>query len=74
MPRGRKKKDTTLTYDQRIQSIENEIADLQAQIKSKKSELKQLQKSKDKETIDEITKVIVKSGLSLDEVLARLEN
>lgn len=79
MPRGRRNKVVEKDYDTEIARIENDIAKLNDNIKSKKSELRQLKKDKikyDEQKAAEkaesekqaVVDMIERSGKSMEEI------
>lgn len=66
MPRGRKK--SNLTIEQRIEQTRADILSLQAQVRVKKAELKQLEKTQKESMVQTVAELIEKSGKSVEEI------
>lgn len=73
MPRGRKKR-VNLTLDERIVIAEQEIRELEVQLKAKKAEFMDLKKQKDEEELRRLYAAVEESGKSLDEVISWIKN
>ena len=70
MPRGRKK---IVPISEKVESVRTEIADLTAQLKKKKAELKKLEKEQAEGEKAKLMEVFASSGKTADEVIAWLK-
>lgn len=79
MARGRKKIAVEQDYDALIASSEEKIANLTEELKLEKTNLKQLRKGREsweaekkrleeQKKLEEVTKLVIESGKSLDEI------
>ena len=69
MPRGRKKQET-LTLEEQLQNLENQIEEAEMNLKSlKKKDLEAKIKEEQKE---KLYKAVLQSGKSVEEIIARL--
>ena len=73
-PKGSKNKVQTQPVEERIAAIDAEIESLQEEIKKKKAERRKLMAIKNAEDQKKLVKAVEKSGKSIDEVIAFLEN
>lgn len=72
-PKGSKNKSNALyASDERIMKCVEELETLQAKVKEKKLELKQLKAAKEKADKQKLMDVIMNSGMTPDEILTRL--
>ena len=72
-PKGSKNKSNALyASDERIMKCVEELGTLQAKVKEKKLELKQLKAAKEKADKQKLMDVIMNSGMTPDEILTRL--
>ena len=72
-PKGSKNKSNALyASDERIMKCVEELEALQAKVKEKKLELKQLKTAKEKADKQKLMDVIMNSGMTPDEILTRL--
>lgn len=72
MPRGRKKK-VELSFSERYEALKNEIQEIETNLKSKKAELKKMEKSAEEEKAKELMNAIETSGKSLEDVMEFLK-
>ena len=72
MPRGRKKK-VELSFSERYEALKNEIQEIESNLKSKKAELKKMEKSAEEEKAKELMNAIETSGKSLEDVMKFLK-
>ena len=71
MPRGRKKQET-LTLEEQLQNLENQIAEADMNLKSLKTKKKELEAKIKEEQKEKLYKAVLQSGKSVDEIIARL--
>ena len=71
MPRGRKKQET-LTLEEQLQNLENQIAEADMNLKSLKAKKKELEAKIKEEQKEKLYKVVLQSGKSIDEIIAGL--
>ena len=71
MPRGRKKQET-LTLEEQLQNLENQIAEADMNLKSLKAKKKELEAKIKEEQKEKLYKAVLQSGKSIDEIIARL--
>ena len=75
MPRTKGSKNkATLTVDERISAVTAEIESMEAKLKEKKAELRQLKVEKEEENQKKILAAVAASGKTAEEVIALLEN
>lgn len=75
MPRTKGSKNkATLTVDERISAVAAEIESMEAKLKEKKAELRQLKVEKEEENQKKILAAVAASGKTAEEVIALLEN
>lgn len=72
MPRGRKKKEV-LSFDEQVESLKNEIKEMEIKLKDKKAELKKLEKSADELKAKEFLDALSTSGKSMADVMEFLK-
>ena len=71
MPRGRKKQET-LTLEEQLQNLENQIAEADMNLKSLKAKKKELDAKIKEEQKEKLYKAVLQSGESIDEIIAGL--
>ena len=71
MPRGRKKQET-LTLEEQLQNLENQIAEAEANLKGLRTKKKELEAKIKEEQKEKLYKAVLQSGKSVDEIIARL--
>lgn len=69
MPRGRKKQET-LTLEEQLQNLENQIAEADMNLKSLKVKKKELEAKIKEEQKEKLYKAVLQSGKSIDEIIA----
>ena len=75
MPRTKGSKNkATLTVDERISAVTAEIESMEAKLKEKKAELRQLKMEKEEENQKKILAAVAASGKTAEEVIELLEN
>ena len=75
MPRTKGSKNKArLTVDERISAVTAEIESMEAKLKEKKAELRQLKVEKEEENQKKILAAVAASGKTAEEVIALLEN
>ena len=71
MLRGRKKQET-LTLEEQLQNLENQIAEADMNLKSLKAKKKELEAKIKEEQKEKLYKAVLQSGKSIDEIIAGL--
>ena len=71
MPRGRKKQET-LTVEEQLQNLENQISEAEMNLKGLKAKKKDLEAKIKEEQKEKLYKAVLQSGKSVEEIIARL--
>lgn len=71
-PKGSKNRTTTISMDEQIISITADISSLSEKLKTKKAELRKLQKNKANADKTRLLDAIASSGKSYDEIVSLL--
>ena len=73
MPRGRKKQEN-LTLEEQLVAVENQISEMEAQLKDLKNRKKGLTEAIKEAKKEEMYKKVIESGKSIDEILEVLSS
>ena len=71
MPRGRKKQET-LTLEEKLQNLENQIAEAEANLKGLRTKKKELEAKIKEEQKEKLYKAVLQSGKPIEEIIAKL--
>ena len=69
----RRKKEENMSYQERLDWIDQQIADHKEQISALRKQRKQLESSREQEIVQELLKYITESGSTPQEFLERLK-